>query len=508
MSSSPLQTRGDRRGRSTRRAIAWTIGGQFIVLAVQLFTQVAVAHLLTPREIGVFAVAMATTSLITATQGAGLQRYVISAADDRDLLDTAFTINAILSVTLAASIWLAGYVAAAVYDDRGVQGVMDLLTLPPLIGLFQFLPESMLLRDMRFNWTTIINTVRSLLTAGVTVLLAYWHFGPMSLGWGSVAGTLATTILFCAVGHRHVTFRPRLRQWRPVAAFGLQMIAVAGVSVLSTRLADLVLGRILGLNALGIYSRATGTNAVLWDNIHAVLARVFLSDVAERRRSGQSLRLSYLKSMDLVSALLWPAFAGLAVLSRPLVRLVYGAQWTGAADPLSLLAVSSMVLVSVGMSWEVFVICGQTRLQAKIELPRNLIGLCLFCLGCLYSISAAALARVLETMVTATLYRRPLARMTETDWVDLFPIFRRNMLLTGVAIAPSLGLMAWSGLAYDVPLGSIAASVGLGVLTWLIALRLMRHVLFHEAGVLAAKLRNLLLPKPGGSETRTPQAGT
>ena len=137
MTSIPLQIQGSTHIRSTRRAIAWTIGGQLVIFTLQLFTQVAVARMLTPREIGVFAVAMATTSLITATQGAGLHQLVISAPDDRDLRDTAFTVNAILSLTLATSIWLAGHVAAEVYHDRSVQGVMNLLTLPPLIGLFQ-----------------------------------------------------------------------------------------------------------------------------------------------------------------------------------------------------------------------------------------------------------------------------------------------------------------------------------------------------------------------------------
>lgn len=475
-------------GRSTRRAIAWTSGGQVVSFIMQIVTQVTLAHLLTPFEIGVFAVALATTSLVSATQSAGLNQLVIRAHDDRDLLETTFTINAVLSVLLAASIWAAGYLAAMVYHDDHIQAVMAVLAIPPVLGLFQFLPAAILQRDMRFDLIALINTVRVAVTAAVTVVLALRHFGPMSLGWGAAAGASIAAILFCAIGRRHMTHRIRFTRWRPVASFGLQMIAIAGVTVASSRLADLVLGRLLGLDALGIYSRASGINAILWENIHAVLGRIFLSDLADRHRNGHSLRLTYIKILGMLSAVLWPAFAGLAVLARPLVKTIYGSQWTAAADPLSFIALSSIILISVSMTWELFVVCGRTGQQAKIEIQRNLIGLGAFCIGCLFSTVGAALARVLDAIVSVSLYRRPLSQMTDTDLGDMLPLLRHSLLLTCVAIAPSVCLMAWFRFSFDVPIWMLPASVMTGGLAWMVTLRLIGHPLFDEARVLVAKL--------------------
>lgn len=472
-----------------RRAIAWTSGGQVVLFVTQIVSQVVLARLLTPREMGVFAAALATTSLISAVQGIGLNQLVIrESAERRDLVATAFTLNAMMSVALALAIFGLGYVAAAVYHDDTMREVMAILALPPLIGALPFLPAAILQRDMQFHVVTFANTARVVTTAATTVALALYGFGALSLGWGTVAGALVNAILFCALGRRHLAWRLRLVEWREVATFGGQMLAISGVTVLSGRFADLILGRILGLGALGIFSRASGINQLVWENIHAVLGRIFLSDLADRHRAGQPLRVAYLKILDVLTALLWPAFAGLAVLARPLVESIYGREWVGAADPLSVLCLGSMILISVSMTWEVFVICGETGRQARIETKRNLIGISLFSAGCLLSLVGAAAGRLADCCVSVVLYRRPLQAMTQTTWADVLPIYRRSLVLTAVAIAPALALMVAHRFSDATPILQVLGSAAAGAAGWLVALWAMAHPLWGELAFVRARI--------------------
>ncbi len=476
-------------GNALRRAIAWTSGGQVLLFVTQIGSQVALARLLTPREMGVYAAALAITSLMSAIQGIGLNQLVIREPADRvALIETTFTINAILSLALSAAIYGLGYAGAAFYGDASIRQVMAILALPPLLAIFPFLPAAVMQRDMRFFGITLVNTIRVMVIAGVTIGLAVAGFGALSLGWGAVAGAAVNAVLFCALGWRHLSFRLQLREWRVVTAFGLQMMAISGVTVLSGRLADIVVGRLLGLGALGIFSRASGINALVWENIHAVLGRIFLSDLAERRRNGQSLRHAYLKILEVLTALLWPAFAGLAVLARPLVVTVYGREWAAAADPLSLLCVGSIILISVSMTWEVFVICGETGRQARLETQRNLLGLGVFCLGCMVSLVGAAAARILDAAISVTLYRRPLQRMTDTTWADVLPIYGRSAILSVTAIAPALGLMGAYAFSAATPFGACVLSALVGMMAWLGALALMDHPLYREMRSVRTKI--------------------
>src|SRR5207237_4700818 len=122
----------------------------------------------------------------------------------------------------------------------------------------------------------------------------------------------------------------------------------------STRISELCLGRLLGLDQLGLYNRATGINVMLWSNVNYLVGRVLLVEFANLIRRGVPLRSRYLEAVSMMTALLWPALAGLAVLSKPIINLVYGSKWLPASGALVLVSIASMFTVPLTMSWEIF----------------------------------------------------------------------------------------------------------------------------------------------------------
>ena len=259
------------------------------------------------------------------------------------------------------------------------------------------------------------------------------------------------------------------------------MLAISGINGLFNRAGEFLLGRILGLDALGLYSRASGLSGLLWNNVHAVIGRVVFVDLAEISRRGVSLRDSYLRIVEIVTALLWPAFAGFAVLAGPLIRAVYGDKWLGAAWPLTMLSVASIVLVAITMTWEVFVLRRETGRQARFEVFRSAVGLVLFAAGCLVSLTGAAAARIVEALFSVVLYRPHLERMTGTTTRDFLPIYGRSLLLTIAATGPSVILMASQRWSPETPIGWVLAAIAAGMAAWLAMLGLLdRHPLAGE----------------------------
>ena len=82
------------------------------------------------------------------------------------------------------------------------------------------------------------------------------------------------------------------------------------------------------------------------------------------------------------------------------------------------------------------------------------------------SLTGAAIGRVGEAMFSLYLYRPHLERLTGTRLGDFLPIYLRNGLLTGVAVAPSVLLMTVHVLvpertrAFAQALAAIAVGVG------------------------------------------------
>lgn len=473
-----------------RRALAWMSLAQASFFVLQFGGSVILARLLTPYEMGVYAIAMALVGVLAILQATGLQSFVVREPDiSDDTLATAFTVNAAIGLTLATAIAGLSLVGGELLREPGVRQVLLLLSILPLLGILEFLPAARTEREGRFPVIATVGMARHLTATIVTVTLAFAGYSYLSLAYGVIAGAVVGLVAFNLVGRRFVSFRLRIVEWRGVLRHGSHMLAISGVNTLATRLSELILGQFAGLGALGLYARASTINNLLWENIHLVIGRVLLVDFAERKRQGLSLRDTYLRAVEMLTALLWPAFGGLAVLAGPFIQIVYGEKWVAAAMPLSLLAVAAMVLVSITQTWEVFVASRETGRQARLEFIRTGFGLALFIGGALISLTAAAAARIGEALFSLFVYRPHLDRMTDTHTRDFLPIYRRSAILTLAAVGPAAVLMAINGWAPTTPPLQVAGAVTVGALAWAVAIAALRHPLRDEAARLFAKVR-------------------
>ena len=226
-------------------------------------------------------------------------------------------------------------------------------------------------RAGQFGAVGAINVVRTLIGNGLAVGLATAGYSYYSIAWGTLAGVACSTVLVNVIGWRAASLRVGVAQWRRVTKFGVQMLGLGVVWTITGKLTDVILGRLLGLAALGLYSRATGLNGLLWDSLHLIISRVVFVDFAEQKRRGLSLRNSYLRIVAVLTGALWPAFLGLAIVSGPVVLTIYGEVWVGAALPLSLLSISCAILVAITMTSEVFLVSQELPLQVRFEVKRD-----------------------------------------------------------------------------------------------------------------------------------------
>ena len=94
---------------------------------------------------------------------------------------------------------------------------------------------------------------------------------------------------------------------------------------------------------------------MIGNNIHLVVARVVFVDFARLHRSAVPLRDRYLRTLEIMTATLWPAFAGLGVFARPFTpsscrkeppKMLMAAMVMESAMEMQALTVNAVVLTS------------------------------------------------------------------------------------------------------------------------------------------------------------------
>ena len=465
------------------------MGGQAGLVVLQFSSSVITARLLNPLEMGIFAVGIAILGLLGSIRALGLASFLIREPElDPRTVAASFTINALAAAVTASVTLLCSSLGASLLHDHGVQRVLTVLAIIPLVGAFDFLPSAMLERQGAFRALAFVNLIRSTMAATITITLASNGFTYMSMAWGNLAAAVVAAGYINVVGRRHVSLRVGLHDWRRITQFGVQMLTISLAGSLTSRLSDLVLGQVAGLTALGLYSRASGLNSLLWENVHLVISRIVFVDFAEHRRRSLSLGETYLRIVAMVTGLLWPAFGGLAIISGPLILRIYGPNWTKAALPLSMLSISSAILVSITMAGEIYMVNGQTSKQVRYELKRTITGLVLFVSGCFGGLAWASAARIAEATCTIAYCQADLKRMTRTAAADYRPIYAQGGLLALLACTPVGVLMAVNHWSYGTSLPALLCAITVGIVCWFAGLWSLQHPIFREVLSLAKRL--------------------
>ncbi len=474
---------------AVRSSFLWMAIGQTSFLALQFVGSVIVARLLGPYDMGVFAVAMAVIGLISVVQMVGLNTFLIREPKlTPEIVATAATVNLVITSLMAVGIAIMGLIGGSLFKEPGVRDMLLVLAVVPIIGQFAFVPNTMLEREGSFRTIAMVKIGSTAIGLAITIGLAMMGYRYMSLAYSQVATALLTNAAINLVARRHISFKMSLAHWSAMSRFGAQIFAVAGLTRVAGRLMELTLGRTLGIDQLGLYTRASSNHAMVWDSIHGIVTRVVFADFSRCEREGVPLRERYLKILELMTGLLWPLFAGVAILAGPAVHLIYGAKWTAAAPPLALLCIASMVLVSTTMSWEVFVVKGETGRQARFEFIRTAFGTSIFVAACFYSLEAAAATRIADALFAQYLYRPHLERMTTAKRSEFVSVYGRSAIAGLFAVAPALAVMAYWRFSTTTPLPQLGAAVVAGGIAWLVALRMMDHIIYHELRTVTARL--------------------
>jgi O-antigen/teichoic acid export membrane protein len=273
---------------------------------------------------------------------------------------------------------------------------------------------------------------------------------------------------------------------KPVLAFGSRSSLLYLTGALGTRSPDLIVGKLLSLTAVGLYSRAVSLSDQFRMLIAGAIGSVFFPAFARIRDRGEPLGPAYLRVCGGYSAIIWPGMAGLALAAEPVVHLLYGPAWNGVVPLLQWIALSELLFILFPLNTDLPILMGRMNKLMVVCVVDTVMSLALLAAGARWGVQGAAISRMAYAAGYVLLYARFLHDITQFDWGEMAKVYARSFVATLAALAPlSATYLFWQGpsqIAMPVLLGAVA----LGGVLWLGALVLVRHPILKEfAGIFA-----------------------
>ncbi|WP_342659361.1 oligosaccharide flippase family protein (plasmid) [Sphingomonas sp. NY01] len=472
-----------------RKSILWTLLLQAVTFVVSFAGSMIIARLLSPNEMGVYAIAVAAIGVTQVFAVFGLSSYIVRDSDlQSSTLDLAFSINALLAIVLSVALAVISLFSQTILGDARAGEVMRVLMFIPLINMFSFRQSSMLQREMRFVAGSIITATMAFTMWFLSVAFAWGGASYMSAAYASIASSIVGVIGYTVAAPHHFAFRITFKGWRRLTRFGLEIMSISGISLLAARLSEVVLGRLLGITALGFYSRATTLANLMFEHVYGTATRIAFSKLARDFREIGDLRTPFLQALTLILAVMWPLEIGLAILAKPAIVIIFGNAWLPAAPALSILLIAQAITLSFGMNWELFVLRDETTKQSRLEVKRALFGFFIFSVFCRFGLASAALGRVGDAIAGYFIYRGHVRRLANVRGAELRRVFMMSSILTVFAAIPPLIMMVIYDWSDSPPAFALVGSVGLGIVAWFAAIHSLRHPLLDEFARVASKL--------------------
>jgi len=366
--TSPLLDDSTLAGRASK-ALGWSVGSTVLSKLSLFAVGVMLARLLGPHAFGTYAVAYVALLALLNVNDLGVGLAIVRwPADPARIVPTVTTLSVLGSVVIYAGCFLAAPAYASMMGAPAATPVVRVLAITVLSDAFTTTPAALLQRTFRQGRRAIADQVNVWLGTAVTVALAWYGLGPMSLAVGRVVGCMASAVLLVAFAPESLRLGYDPVQARALLRFGLPL---AGANVVGYAVAtadQLVVGRTLGAVSLGFYVLAL--NIASWPStffsqpLRAVGPAVFARIMGD----APAMRQTFLSAAGMVSAAAVPACLFLTGSARPLIALVYGARWLPAAAPLAWLAVLAAVQVFLVLAYDLLVVLARSRFLLTTQL--------------------------------------------------------------------------------------------------------------------------------------------
>ncbi len=402
-------------------AFALHLAEQFVILC-RLFV---LAVLLTPRDFGLFGMALFCILALETLSRTGFEQALIHKKEEiKPYLEVAWTVLFLRGLLLSALLFGAAPWAAAFFEEPAAIPLIRTLSLSFLfrgltnIGVVNFQKKLEFHKEFTYRFSGV------LLDLIVAVAAAY----VFRSAWALVLGFVAADLTRLVVSYLIHPFRPRLHfDWgksKELFDYGVWMLLVGMTLFVGANGAGVMIGKIIGATALGYFQMAERIPNVVVRGLGGTLSNVAFPAYAQLQTSIDRLRGAYKTIAGVSAALMMPAAVGIISIGHDFTRIFLVPKWMPMVPALLILSAAGMVNSIVWTGRPVFMGGGRPQAVFHIQFARAAtVLLFIYPLSSRWGISGAALAVLLSTIFSLAVYFVNIRRQFGITWNDMGLMF-------------------------------------------------------------------------------------
>ncbi len=317
---------------SIKQAILYSSLGRYLLMSIGLASSMITARLLSPEEIGTFAIASSVVMIMASFRMLGANAYLVRQAEvTTEKIRSAYGLTILVSWGLGVALAAASWPMAVFFEIDELVFVFLILAVSFLLAPYISIPDALLSRNYRFREIATINVTSSVIQLALVIVLIKNGFSFYSLAIGEAISILVKFVLSLYFTRDIRVYMPRFAGMKDIAKLGIFVSVSHLVRTAQQTFPDMLIGKLGSPTQVGLFSRGLGYTMFISDLLLSGILPVALPYFSGVANKGQDLVAAYRHASELIAGIVWPVLAVASVASLPAIRLMFGDQWDQAA---------------------------------------------------------------------------------------------------------------------------------------------------------------------------------
>lgn len=326
------------------RNVGWMGASDLFARVSYLLTTITLARLLSSYDYGLAAIVITINELMLVFTRVGIGTKLIQ-SDQEDfevLCNSAYWLNWLVFVTLFFAQCGVAFGVARFYRDAQLILPICVMGITYLLVPISSIQASLIVKENRLKVSALVNTVQLTASNLMAILFAIMGLGMWAVILPKVLGAPIWVYMYYS---RH-PWRPTqgfmTQYWGELLSFGKNILGVQLLKALRNNLDYLLIGRLIGIEELGIYFFAFNAGLGLSLSVINAVNSALYPHLCSVRSNIQELQKTYFSSLKAILPMIVPIVLLQSFLAPIYVPLIFGSKWVVAVPILILICLSAI----------------------------------------------------------------------------------------------------------------------------------------------------------------------
>ncbi len=441
-------------------------GFQLFSIIIKPIFSIFIMRILSPRDFGIVAIATIIIAGMRKFEDFGINAALIKRQNiNNKVKASGTTLKFIISIILIIIAFIISPYWAKMYNIESVSIIIRILSLSFLLNSFIFLDRIILIRGLDFKRQMIPDMIGIIVGSSLTLIFALMGFKFWSIVYGQMLGAISRAIMLKLFVKEKIRFGFNKKIVISIFNFGIWVLLGSLMFWAYTTIDNALIGKFLGITALGYYAIAYRWGNFTADNIQGILPKLLFPAFSLMRGDIKRIRRAFLKISELNSLIVFPMTFGLISVADYFILVVLGEKWYPAYYPLLILCIYGLLRSLQASAGSIFLALDKPKINAFITgLTLSLMLVSLYPAIKWYGLVGVSIAVTISFLISFVVQLITLCKLIQLNIFTLLKIWVLPLIASALMALLILVLKT----KIDMSLGSFTLLIILGLTSYII----------------------------------------